>query len=229
MMAQEKRLATMIKEEAAKTTGELRSNIVSTNKEMLKTWQTYLDNSLLAAMKVKQMQEMPPSNNNNNNNNVNYNQGKSTLVNDLSSFKKHVDAILNTVQCQGCGGSVAFSQDYSLTKKRGRKQRSSFKVGSPSPKSSSKSPRSSPKSLPLVDQTQEERLTNDLRDIMREANILEDLDAEKLEQENLEALKSIEGPAAPYKENREESLTAVEEVDVEGVRSPQLLIQDLDN
>ena len=108
MMAQEKRLTTMIKEEAAKTTGELRSNIVSTNKEMLKTWQTYLDNSLLAAMKVKQMQEMPPSNNNNNNNNVNYNQGKSTLVNDLSSFKKHVDAILNTVQCQGCGGSVAF-------------------------------------------------------------------------------------------------------------------------
>ena len=74
---------------------------------MLKTWQTYLDNSLLAAMKVKQMQEMLPSNNNNNNN-VNYNQGKSTLVNDLSSFKKHVDAILNTVQCQGCGGSVAF-------------------------------------------------------------------------------------------------------------------------
>ena len=77
----------------------------------------------------------------------------------------------------------------------------------------------------LVWQTQEERLTNDLRDIMREANILEDLDAEKLEQENLEALKSIEGPAAPYKENREESLTAVEEVDVEGVWSPQLLIQ----
>merc|ERR1719209_1423306 len=230
MMAQEKRLTTMIKEEAAKTTGELRSNIVSTNKEMLKTWQTYLDNSLLAAMKVKQMQETPPSNsNNNNNNNVNYNQGKSTLVNDLSSFKKHVDAILNTVQCQGCGGSVAFSQAYSLTKKRGRKQRSSFKVGSPSPKSSSKSPRSSPKSMPLIDQTQEERLTNDLRDIMREANILEDLDAEKLEQENLEALKSIEGPAAPYKENREESLTAVEEVDVEGVWSPQLLIQDLDN
>merc|ERR1719234_373170 len=66
MAAQEKRLATMIKEEAAKTTGELRSNIVSSNKEMLKTWQTYLDNSLLAAMKVKQMQEMPPSNNNNN-------------------------------------------------------------------------------------------------------------------------------------------------------------------
>ena len=106
MAAQEKRLATIIREEAAKTTGELRSNIVSTNKEMLKTWQTYLDNSLLAAMKVKQMQETPPSNSNNNN--VNYNQGKSTLVNDLSSFKKHVDAILNTVQCQGCGGSVAF-------------------------------------------------------------------------------------------------------------------------
>ena len=106
MAAQEKRLATIIREEAAKTTGELRSNIVSTNKELLKTWQTYLDNSLLAAMKVKQMQsEMPSSNNNIN---VNYNQGKSTLVNDLSSFKKHVDAILNTVQCQGCGGSVAF-------------------------------------------------------------------------------------------------------------------------
>ena len=110
MAAQEKRLTSIIKEEAAKTTGELRSNIVSTNKELLKTWQTYLDNSLLAAMKVKQMQsEMPlSSSNNNNNNNVNYNQGKSTLVNDLSSFKKHVDAILNTVQCQGCGGSVAF-------------------------------------------------------------------------------------------------------------------------
>ena len=112
MIAQEKRLATMIKEEAAKTTAELRSNIESSNKEMLKTWQTYLDNSLVAAMKVKHMSEMPPapSNNNNNNNshNVNYNQGKSTLVNDLSSFKKHVDAILNTVQCQGCGGSVAF-------------------------------------------------------------------------------------------------------------------------
>ena len=106
MTVQEKRLTTIVKEEAAKVTGELRSNIVSTNKEMLKTWQTYLDNSLLAAMKVKQMSEMPPSNNNNND--VKYNQGKSTLVNDLSSFKKHVDAILNTVQCQGCGGSVAF-------------------------------------------------------------------------------------------------------------------------
>merc|ERR1719234_2289404 len=91
MAAQEKCLTTLIKEEVAKTTGELRSNIVSSNKEMLKTWQTYLDNSLLSAMKVKQMQEMPPSNNNNNNNNnninVSYNQGKSTLVNDLSSFK----------------------------------------------------------------------------------------------------------------------------------------------
>ena len=108
MMTQEKRLATMIKEEAAKTTSELKSNIESSNKEMLQTWQTYLDNSLVAAMKVKHMSEMPSSNNNNNNNNVNYNQGKSTLVNDLSSFKKHVDAILNTVQCQGCGGSVAF-------------------------------------------------------------------------------------------------------------------------
>ena len=106
MMTQEKRLATMIKEEADKTTSELKSNIESSNKEMLQTWHTYLDNSLVAAMKVKHMSEMPPSNNNNNN--VNYNQGKSTLVNDLSSFKKHVDAILNTVQCQGCGGSVAF-------------------------------------------------------------------------------------------------------------------------
>merc|ERR550519_2124822 len=95
MMAQEKRLATMIKEEAAKTTAELRSNIESSNKEMLKTWQTYLDNSLVAAMKVKHMSEMPPAPSNNNNNN--YNQGKSTLVNDLSSFKKHVDAIL---KCQ---------------------------------------------------------------------------------------------------------------------------------
>merc|ERR1719500_1602335 len=94
MMTQEKRLATMIKEEAAKTTSELKSNIESSNKEMLQTWQTYLDNSLVAAMKVKHMSEMPSSNNNNNNN-----QGKSTLVNDLSSFKKHVDAILNTVQC----------------------------------------------------------------------------------------------------------------------------------
>ena len=109
MIAQEKRLATMIKEEAAKTTAELRSNIESSNKEMLKTWQTYLDNSLVAAMKVKHMSELPPApSNNNNSHNVNYNQGKSTLVNDLSSFKKHVDAILNTVQCQGCGGSVAF-------------------------------------------------------------------------------------------------------------------------
>jgi len=224
MMAQEKRLTTMIKEEAAKTTGELRSNIVSTNKEMLKTWQTYLDNSLLAAMKVKQMQEMPPSNNNNNNN-VNYNQGKSTLVNDLSSFKKHVDAILNTVQCQGCGGSVAFSQAYSLTKKRGRKPRSSLKLESPSPKSSSKSPRTSPKSMPVIDQTQEERLTNDLRDIMREANILEELEGEKAEQENLEALKSIEGAA---EENRDVE-TVDEEVDVESVWSPRSLIQDLND
>jgi len=225
MMTQEKRLATMIKEEAAKTTSELKSNIESSNKEMLQTWQTYLDNSLVAAMKVKHMSEMPPSNNNNNN--VNYNQGKSTLVNDLSSFKKHVDAILNTVQCQGCGGSVAFSQSYSLTKKRGKKQRSSLKLESPSPKSSSKSPRTSPKSMPLIQQTQE-RLTNDLRDIMREANILEELDGEKLEQENLEALKNIEGTAASN-ERREEKRTGDEEVDVEGVWSPRQLLQDLDN
>ena len=106
MVAQEKRLASMIKEESAKTIADLKSDIESSNKEMLKTWQTYLDNSLIAAMKVKHMSEMQPLNNNNNN--VNYTQGKSTLVNDLSSFKKHVDAILNTVQCQGCGGSVAF-------------------------------------------------------------------------------------------------------------------------
>merc|ERR1719341_2002342 len=225
MMTQEKRLATMIKEEAAKTTSELKSNIESSNKEMLQTWQTYLDNSLVAAMKVKHMSEMPPSNNNNNN--VNYNQGKSTLVNDLSSFKKHVDAILNTVQCQGCGGSVAFSQSYSLTKKRGRKPRSSLKLESPSPKSSSKSPRTSPKSMPLINQTQE-RLTNDLRDIMREANILEELDGEKLEQENLEALKNIEGTAASN-ERREEKRAGDEEVDVEGVWSPRQLLQDLDN
>merc|ERR1719339_663493 len=205
MMTQEKRLATMIKEEAAKTTSELKSNIESSNKEMLKTWQTYLDNSLVAAMKVKHMSELPPApSNNNNSHNVNYNQGKSTLVNDLSSFKKHVDAILNTVQCQGCGGSVAFSQSYSLTKKRGKKQRSSLKLESPSPKSSSKSPRTSPKSMPLIQQTQE-RLTNDLRDIMREANILEEL-----EQENLEALKNIEGTAASN-ERREEKRTGDEE------------------
>ena len=76
----------------------------------------------------------------------------------------------------------------------------------------------------LVWQTQEERLTNDLRDIMREANILEELDGEKVEQENLEALKSIEGPAAS-REKREENLTANEEVDVEGVWSPRRLIQ----
>ena len=76
----------------------------------------------------------------------------------------------------------------------------------------------------LVWQTQEERLTNDLRDIMREANILEELDGEKLEQENLEALKSIEGAAASN-ERREEKRTGDEEVDVEGVWSPQLLIQ----
>ena len=34
-------------------------------------------------------------------------------------------------------------------------------------------------------------LTNDLRDIMREANILDEMEAEKMEQENLEALESI--------------------------------------
>ena len=124
---------------------------------------------------------------------------------------------------------------------------------SPSPKSSSKSPRTSPKSLPLdqvrlvdedlefykhlikfavyiifVLQTQEERLSNDLLDIMREANILEELDGEKMEQENLEALKNIEGEAAASKkEDRNENLTAdeVEEVDVEGVWSPRQLIQ----
>ena len=53
-------------------------------------------------------------------------------------------------------------------------------------------------------QTQEERLSNDLRDIMREANILEELEGERAsnilegeraEQENLEALRSIEGAA----------------------------------
>ena len=128
-----------------------------------------------------------------------------------------------------------------------------MKVESPrSPKSSSKSPRTSPKSLPLdqvrlvdvdygfisillnllhplfVLQTQEERLSNDLLDIMREANILEELDGEKMEQENLEALKSIEGEAAASKKvDRNENLTAdeVEEVDVEGVWSPRQLIQ----
>ena len=63
---------------------------------------------------------------------------------------------------------------------------------------------------------------------MREANILEELDGEKMEQENLEALKSIEGEAeASKKEDRNENLTAdeVEEVDVEGVWSPRQLIQ----
>ena len=70
-------------------------------------------------------------------------------------------------------------------------------------------------------QTQEERLTNDLRDIMREANILEELEGEKAEQENLEALKSIEGAA---EENRDVE-TVDEEVDVESVWSPRSLIQ----
>ena len=82
--------------------------------------------------------------------------------------------------------------------------------------------------LLFVLQTQEERLSNDLLDIMREANILEELDGEKMEQENLEALKSIEGEAeASKKEDRNENLTAdeVEEVDVEGVWSPRQLIQ----
>ena len=75
----------------------------------------------------------------------------------------------------------------------------------------------------LIPKTQE-RLTNDLRDIMREANILEELDGEKLEQENVEALKSIEGAAASN-ENREEKRTGDEEVDVEGVWSPRQLLQ----
>lgn len=97
--AQEKRLATVVKEEIARATGELRSNIVGANKEMMKTWKNYLD----MTDAVKQMSEMS-----NNNNTISYNQGKSTMVSDLSAFKKHVDAILNTVQCQGCGGSVAF-------------------------------------------------------------------------------------------------------------------------
>ena len=62
---------------------------------------------------------------------------------------------------------------------------------------------------------------------MREANILEELDGERVEQENLEALKSILGPAAAAasEEKREENLTADEEVDVEGIWSPSLLIQ----
>lgn len=77
--------------------------------------------------------------------------------------------------------------------------------------------------LYLIHQTQE-RLTNDLRDIMREANILEELDGEKLEQENLEALKNIEGTAASN-ERREEKRTGDEEVDVEGVWSPRQLLQ----
>ena len=76
----------------------------------------------------------------------------------------------------------------------------------------------------LFSQAQEERLTKDLRDIMREAdiNILEDLDIEeKAEQE--EALKSIAGAAGNG--NREETMTADEEVDVESVWSPEMLIQ----
>ena len=77
--------------------------------------------------------------------------------------------------------------------------------------------------LYLIHQTHE-RLTNDLRDIMREANILEELDGEKLEQENLEALKNIEGTAASN-ERREEKRTGDEEVDVEGVWSPRQLLQ----
>jgi len=229
--AQEKRLATVVKEEIARATGELRSNIVGANKEMMKTWKNYLD----MTDAVKQMSEMS-----NNNNTISYNQGKSTMVSDLSAFKKHVDAILNTVQCQGCGGSVAFSQASSMSKKRGRKARSTSQQKSTSPKSSTKSPRSSPKSMPLIDQ--EMGLTNDLRDIMREANILDEMEAEKMEQENLEALESIDGSAGEvFEPGNLEALKIMEgsgsensrrkaadvDVDVESVWTPHQLIQDL--
>ena len=68
-------------------------------------------------------------------------------------------------------------------------------------------------------QKQEERLTNDLRDIMREANILEELEGQKGEQENVAAIKSIGGLS---KENKE---TVDEDVDVEGIWSPHKLVQ----
>ena len=63
---------------------------------------------------------------------------------------------------------------------------------------------------------------------MREANILEELEGERAnilegeraEQENLEALRSIEGAALETS-----VLTVDEEVDVESIWSPRLLIQ----
>ena len=61
---------------------------------------------------------------------------------------------------------------------------------------------------------------------MREANILEELDCgEKAGQEDLEALKSNAGAAGNGNRELEENLTADEEVDVESVWSPHLLIQ----
>merc|ERR1719445_2055984 len=85
-------------------------------------------------------------------------------------------------------------------------------------------------------------LTNDLRDIMREANILDEMEAEKMEQENMEALESISGSAAevfeagnlealkimegPGSENSRQKAADVD-VDVESVWTPHQLIQDL--
>ena len=83
-------------------------------------------------------------------------------------------------------------------------------------------------------------LTNDLRDIMREANILDEMEAEKMEQENLEALESISGSAAEvFEPGNLEALKIMEgsvsensrrkaadvDVDVESVWTPHQLIQ----
>ena len=83
-------------------------------------------------------------------------------------------------------------------------------------------------------------LTNDLRDIMREANILDEMEAEKMEQENLEALENIGGSAGEvFEPGNLEALKIMEEsgsenghrkaadddVDVESVWTPHQLIQ----
>ena len=83
-------------------------------------------------------------------------------------------------------------------------------------------------------------LTNDLRDIMREANILDEMEAEKMEQENLEALESISGSAGEvFEPGNLEALKIMEgsmsensrqkaadvDVDVESVWTPHQLIQ----
>ena len=83
-------------------------------------------------------------------------------------------------------------------------------------------------------------LTNDLRDIMREANILDEMEAEKTDQENLEALESISGSAGEvFEPGNLEALKIMEgsgsensrrkaadvDVDVESAWTPHQLIQ----